>query len=112
MNMIFRRVPGGLGVLIGMLLLLIAFGACSSGDDAAVDLLEDPKVGLEHLNAELHAIKGEELLASPEIGLAHLNDELHLLKDSKVGLAHLNDELHGIKQTLADLSQQLQALQR
>ncbi len=107
-----RQRLGTIAILVGMLLVLVAAGACTGGDSQAVDLLNDPKVGLGHLNDELHTVKGEDLLASPSFGLSHLNDELHLLKDSKVGLAHLNDELHTIKQLLADLSQQVEALQR
>ena len=89
---------------------------CSSGESEAVDLLEDPKFGLAHLNDEFHTIKGEDLLTSPTIGLAHLNSEMHAIReiatDPKVGNTHLNDEMHAIKQLLADISAQLEALQK
>ena len=111
-----------------ILVSMVSLAACSSSNDEAVALLEDPKVGLTHLNEELHTVKGEALLASPSIGLAHLNDELHLLKDPKVGLTHLNDEIHllkdpkvglehlnaeihAVKELLAELSQQVASLQ-
>ena len=107
---------GIMSVLVGLFILLAVVSACSNGDSDAVDLLEDPKFGLAHLNDEFHTIKGEDLLASPTIGLAHLNDEFHTIKgtlaDPKFGLAHLNDEFHTIKQLLADLSTQIEALQR
>ena len=75
-------------------LSLLAAGACSNTGDETVDLLNDSKVGLAHLNDEFHTIKGEDLLASPTFGLAHLNDEFHT-----------------IKQMLADLPQQVESLQ-
>ena len=95
--MVLKRRGGltTLTVLVGMLLLLVAVGACSNGDDEAVELLNDPKFGLAHLNDEFHIIKGEDLLASP-----------------KFGLAHLNDEFHTIKEMLADLSQQIESLRQ
>ena len=89
------RAWGAMSVLVGLFILLAVLSACSSGDSDAVDLLEDPKFGLAHLNDEFHTIKGEDLLASPTIGLEHLNDELH-----------------AIKQLLADISAQLEALER
>lgn len=84
-----------MSVLVGLFILLAVVSACSNGDSEAVDLLEDPKFGLAHLNDEFHTIKGEDLLTSPTIDLAHLNDEFHT-----------------IKQLLADLSAQVEALQR
>jgi len=92
-----RGYRGGLAAIAtvgAILLLVVGASACSSGNDEAVDLLQDPKFGLAHLNEEFHTIKGEDLLASPTFGLAHLNDEFHT-----------------IKQMLADLSQQVQARQ-
>ena len=98
------------------MLLLAGAAACSGGNGDAVDLLEDPKFGLAHLNDEFHTIKGEDLLVSPDFGLAHLNDEFHTIKgtlaDPKFGLAHLNDEFHTIKELLAELSQQVELLRR
>ena len=98
-----------IAILVGILLLLFGVAACSDSSDEeakVLGLLEDPKVGLAHLNDEFHTIKGEDLLANPEFGLAHLNDEFHTIKgtlaDPKFGLAHLNDEFHTIKGTLAD----------
>ena len=129
----YRKRLGSMAMLSAVLLLAVVAGACSSGNDETIDLLNDPKIGLSHLNDEFHTIKGEDLLASPQYGLAHLNEELHVLKDPKVGLAHLNDELHmvrvlatdpkvgfehlndefhTIKQLLADLSEQVAALQK
>ncbi len=89
------RAWGAMSVLVGLFILLAVVSACSSGDSEAVDLLQDSKFGLAHLNDEFHTIKGEDLLTSPTIGLAHLNDEFHT-----------------IKQLLADLSAQVEALQR
>ena len=86
---------GVISALAGLFILLAVLSACSSGGSEAVDLLEDPKFGLAHLNDEFHTIKGEDLLASPTFSLAHLNDEFHT-----------------IKQLLADLSAQVEALQR
>ena len=63
---------GTTAVLMVMVLSLLAAGACSNSNDETVQLLEDPKIGL----------------------------------------GHLNDEFHTIKQTLADLSQQVQSLQK
>ena len=88
-----RRALGTIAMLVGMLLLLAGAAACSGGNSEVIDLLEDPKIGLAHLNDEFHTIKGT-------------------LADSKFGLAHLNDEFHTIKQLLADLSQQVESLQR
>ena len=111
----YRRRLAAIATLGAILLLAVVASACSSGNDETVDLLNDPKFGLAHLNDEFHTIKGEDLLASPTFGLAHLNEEFHTIKgtlaDPKFGLAHLNDEFHTIKQTLADLSQQVQSLQ-
>ena len=112
-----RQALSTIAMLMGMLLLLAAVGACGGGDSETKDLLKDPKVGLAHLNDEFHTIKGEDFLASPKFGLAHLNDEFHAIKgedflgSQKFGLAHLNDEFHTIKQILADLGQQLASLQ-
>jgi len=124
---------GSMAILIAVVLLAVVAGACSSGNDKTIDLLNDPKIGLSHLNDEFHTIKGEDLLANPQYGLAHLNEELHLLKDPKVGVAHLNDELHTvrvlatdpkvgfehlndefhtIKQLLADLTKQVESLKQ
>lgn len=89
-----RWKPGTIAMLMGILLLVVGAAACSGGDNDAVDLLNDPKVGLAHLNEEMHTIKGEDLLANP-----------------KFGLAHLNDEFHTIKEMLAELSQQVKLLQ-
>ncbi len=103
-------------ILMGIALLLAGTAACSGGNSEDVDLLQDPKFGLAHLNDEFHIIKGEDLLASPQFGLAHLNDEFHTIKgtlaDPKFGLAHLNDEFHTIKEMLAELSQQMESLRR
>ena len=111
-----RRSIVTIGMLVGMLLLLAGAAACSGGNSEVVDLLENPKIGLAHLNDEFHTIKGEDLLANPNFGLAHLNDEFHTIKgtlaDPKFGLAHLNDEFHTIKQILAELSQQVESLQQ
>ena len=105
---------GTTAVLMALVLSVLAAGACSNSNDETVQLLEDPKFGLAHLNDEFHTIKGQELLANPKFGLAHLNDEFHAIKetlaDPKFGLAHLNDEFHTIKQTLAELSQQMETL--
>ena len=68
-----------IAILLGLALLLAGAAACSRGGSDAVDLSEDPKFGLAHLNDEFHTIKGEDLLASPDFGLAHLNDEFHQL---------------------------------
>ena len=107
---------GVISVLVGLFILLAVSSACSSGGNEAVDLLEDSKVGLAHINDELHTVKGEDLLASPTIGLVHLNEELHTIRqivtDPKVGNVHLNDEFHTIKQLLADIAVQLEAIQR
>ena len=85
--------------------ILAGAAACSGGNGETVDLLQDPKFGLAHLNDEFHTLKGEDLLASPAFGLAHLNDEFHTIKgtlaDPKFGLAHLNDGFHTIKEMLA-----------
>ena len=103
-----------IAILMGIALLLAA--ACTGENSDAVDLLEDSKFGLAHLNDEFHIIKGEDLLTSPQFGLAHLNDEFHMIKgtlaDPKFGLEHLNDEFHTIREMLAELSQQVQSLQR
>ena len=111
-----KRRAGFIAVLVGIALLLVGAAACSGGSSEPVDLLEDPKFGLAHLNDEFHIIKGEDLLTSPEFGLAHLNDEFHTIKgtlaDPKFGLAHLNDEFHTIKEMLAELSQQVESLRR
>ena len=95
--MLLKRQRGltTLAVLVGMLLLLVAVGACSNGDDKSVELLNDPKFGLAHLNDAFHTIKGDDLLANP-----------------KFGLAHLNDEFHAIKQMLADVAQQIESLRQ
>ena len=110
----YRRALAPIAILVGMLLLLMVTAACNQPDSQAVDLLEDPKFGLAHLNDEFHTIKNT--LADPKFGLAHLNDEFHTIKatlaDPKFGLAHLNDEFHTIKATLADLSQRIEALER
>ena len=71
---------GIIAVVVGTLLLLVVAGGCSSTNDEVLDLLEDPKVGLAHLNDEFHTIKGEDFLANPTFGLAHLNDEFHTIK--------------------------------
>ena len=105
-----------MSTVMTVLLLAVVAGACSNGNDEALDLLKDSKIGLSHLNDEFHTIKGEDLLANPQFGLAHLNEEFHTIKgtlaDPKFGMAHLNDEFHTIKQTLADLSEQAAALQK
>lgn len=101
---------------LGIALLALVATACSTGSDETVDLLEDPKIGLAHLNAELHTVKGEELLASPTIGLAHLNEEMHTVRelatDPKLGFEHLNAELHAVKEMLAELALQVETLQK
>ena len=111
MKTLNRRRLGIIAVFATLLVSLVAAGACSGGNDEAVDLLKDPKIGLNHLNAELHTVKGEDLLSSPKFGLAHLNDEFHGIKgtlaDPKSGLVHINDELHTLKQQISDLSQQV-----
>ncbi len=112
-----KRRLSTIAILLGIALLLAgAAAACSGGNSEPVDLLQNPKFGLAHLNDEFHTIKGEKLLASPEFGLAHLNDEFHTIKstlaDPKFGLAHLNDEFHTIKEMLAELSRQVESFQR
>ena len=87
-----RRRLGSIAIFAAVLLSLLAAGACANTSDETVELLEDPKFGLAHLNDEFHTIKGT-------------------LADPKFGLAHLNDEFHTIKQTLAELSQQMESLQ-
>lgn len=84
-----------MGVLVGTLLLLLAAGACagaSQEDRDTVGLLNDPKVGLAHLNDELHTIR-------------------EMATDPKIGFEHLNSELHTVKETLSELSGQMQLLE-
>ena len=112
-----RRPTAVISVSLGLVVLtLLVAGACSNSNDPVVDLLNDPKVGLSHLNAELHTVKGEELLSNPKFGLEHLNEELHtvrsLASDPKVGFSHINDELHTIKELLSELSLQLETLRQ
>ena len=99
-----------------VVLTLMVVGACSNSNDEVVDLLNDPKIGLSHLNEELHSVRGEDLLANPKIGLEHLNDELHTVRvlatDPKMGFEHLNAEVHTIKELLSELSQQLESLRQ
>ncbi len=101
-----------LGSLVGVLILVLTacaggvseqeFGAVKSDLQAVqalqtevLGLLNEPKIGLAHLNDEFHNIKGEDLLANPVFGLAHLNDEFHT-----------------IKKLLAELSQQVESVRR
>ena len=111
-----KRRLSTIAIMMGIALLLAGAAACTGGNSENVDLLQDPKFGLAHLNDEFHTIKGEDLLASPEFGLSHLNDEFHTIKgtlaDPKFGLAHLNDEFHTIKELLAELSLQVESLRR
>ena len=108
MTITHRKTPFGILAAVAMSVLLIGAAACGGQDEETVDLLKDPKIGLTHLNAELHTIKGKDLLASPKIGLAHLNEELHTVRelatDPKLGFEHLNAELHTLKEMLAELS--------
>ena len=69
-----------IAMVVGILLLVVVAGGCASTNDEVLVLLEDPKVGLAHLNDEFHTIKGEDFLSNPEFGLAHLNDEFHTIK--------------------------------
>ena len=72
-------------VLVGVASLLLLVSACTSQDNEATALLQDPTFGLSHLNDEFHTIKGEEFLGSPKFGLAHLNDEFHTIKEILAG---------------------------
>ena len=76
---------GTTAVLMVMVLSVLAAVACSNSNDETVQLLEDPKIGLSHLNDEFHTIKGEEFLTSPTFGLAHLNG---MSADRRVPSAH------------------------
>ena len=64
-----RRAVFTSAILPLLVLALMATGACSSSNDEAVDLLEDPKFGLAHLNDEFHTIKGGSSWATPRSGL-------------------------------------------
>ncbi len=58
----YRNRLGSMVMVSAMMLLAVVAGACSSGSDETLDLLNDPKIGLSHLNAERHTVKGDELL--------------------------------------------------
>ena len=57
MNSGHRRTIATIAILGLMVLSLLAAGACSNSNDETVQLLEDPKIGLGHLNDEFHTIK-------------------------------------------------------
>ncbi len=105
MNRFSRLRGGALGVLVGTLLLLLAAGACAGGsqeDKDTVGLLNDPKVGLAHLNDELHTVR--EMATDPKIGFEHLNSELHTVKETL-------SELFGQMQLLEARAQQVEVAQ-
>jgi hypothetical protein len=54
----YRNRLGSMVMVSAMMLLAVVAGACSSGSDETLDLLNDPKIGLSHLNAVLHTVKG------------------------------------------------------
>lgn len=58
----YRNRLGSMVMVSAMMLLAVVAGPCSSGSDETLDLLNDPKIGLSHLNAVLHTVKGDELL--------------------------------------------------
>ncbi len=90
---ILRHTPCGTAVLVGgLLFMLIGAAACTGSDDEAVDLLKDPKVGLAHLNDELHTVR--ELATDPKLGFEHLNAELHTVKDM---LAQLTERVQSLQ---------------
>ena len=96
---------GTLGILVGTLLLLLAAGACAGGsqeDKDTVELLNDPKIGLVHLNDELHTIR--EMATDPKIGFEHLNGEMHTVKE-------MLSELSGQVQLLEARAQQVEVVQ-
>ena len=52
-----RRWSSNFVLLVGMTSLLLVLSACASGDDEATTLLQDPQIGLSHLNDELQTVK-------------------------------------------------------
>ncbi len=52
-----RRWSSIIGVVVGMATLLLVVSACTSQDNEATALLQDPQFGLSHLNDELQTVK-------------------------------------------------------
>ena len=52
-----RRWSSIIVVLVGMATLLLVVGACTSQDNEAIAILQNPQFGLSHLNDELQTVK-------------------------------------------------------
>ena len=52
-----RRWSSIIVVVVGMATLLLVVGACTSQDNEATALLQDPQFGPSHLNDELQTVK-------------------------------------------------------
>ena len=53
-----RRWSTIMAVLAGVASLLLVLSACASEDNEATALLQDPQIGLSHLNDELQTVQG------------------------------------------------------
>jgi hypothetical protein len=51
-----RRWSSIIAVLVGVASLMLVVSACTSQDNEATALLQDPQIGLSHLNDELQTV--------------------------------------------------------